>query len=211
MKLRLTRESLKGILRWTQRILFAAAISLLAYAGIVVLDAWNFQRTERLRLEELRTERQAVEDTAPAQPSTAVPAIPPPPAEGELVGQLEIPRLDLSVIVVAGTTKAILRRAAGQIAGTSMPGEPGGNIGISAHRDTFFRPLRNIRTDDLITLTTSAGEYRYRVVSIKVVKPNRVEVLDPDGTEALTLVTCHPFYFVGSAPNRFIVRANRVE
>jgi sortase A len=211
VKLRLTRESFKLLLRWTQRILFAAAFCLLSYAGFILLDAWNFQRTERLRLEELRTEQQAAQDAAPPQISTTLPATPPPPTEGQLVGQLEIARLDLSVIVVAGTTKAILRRAAGHIAGTSMPGEPGGNIGISAHRDTFFRPLRNIRTDDLITLTTSVGEHRYRVESTKVVKPNQVEVLDPDGTEVLTLVTCHPFYFVGSAPNRFIVRAKRVE
>lgn len=211
MKLRLTRESLQRALRWTQRILFAAAIGLLAYVGFVLLDAWNFQRTERLRLEELRAGQQAAQDTAPPQPSITVPATAAPPAEGELVGQLEIPRLKLSVIVAAGTTKAILRRAAGHIAGTSMPGETGGNTGISAHRDTFFRPLRNIRTDDLITLTTSAGEYRYRVVSTKVVKPSQVEVLDPNGTEVLTLVTCHPFFFVGSAPNRFIVRAERVE
>mgnify|MGYP004701767989 CR=1 FL=1 len=211
MKLRLTRESLRRILRWTQRVLFTAAISLLAYAGFVLLDAWNFQRTERLRLEDLLTKRQAAKHTAPPQPSIALAPTPRPPAVGELIGQLEIPRLDLSVIVVAGTTKAILRRAAGHIDGTSMPGEPGGNTGISAHRDTFFRPLRNIRTDDLITLATSAGEYHYRVVSTKVVKPNQVEVLDPGATEVLTLVTCHPFYFVGSAPDRFIVRAERVD
>jgi sortase A len=211
VRLRLTRESLKRILRWTQRVLFTAAISLLAYAGFVLLDAWNFQRTERLRLEDLLTKRKAAKHTAPPQPSTTLAPTPRPPAEGELIGQLEIPRLDLSVIVVAGTTRAILRRAAGHIDGTSMPGEPGGNTGISAHRDTFFRPLRNIQTDDLIKLATSVGEYRYRVVSTQVVKPNQVEVLDPDGTEALTLVTCHPFYFVGSAPDRFIVRAKRVE
>lgn len=211
MTLRLTRDSVKRILRWTQRILFTVAISLLAYAGFTLLHAWNFQRTERLRLEDLRTKSQAEEGAALREPSVAIPITLPPPAEGELIGQLDIPRLDLSVIVVAGTTRAILRRAAGHIVGTSMPGEPGGNIGISAHRDTFFRPLRNIQTDDLIKLATSVGEYRYRVVSTQVVKPNQVEVLDPVGSEVLTLVTCHPFYFVGSAPNRFIVHAKRVE
>ena len=90
-----------------------------------------------------------------------------------------------------------------------MPGQDG-NVGITAHRDTFFRPLRNIHMDDVITLTTLQGEYRYRVVSTRVVSPEEVAVLDPTGHEILTLVTCHPFYFVGAAPNRFIVRAERI-
>ena len=90
-----------------------------------------------------------------------------------------------------------------------MPGQPG-NVGIAGHRDTFFRPLRNIQRDDIITLTTLRGEYRYRVVSTKMVSPADVAVLNPDGKEILTLVTCYPFYFVGSAPKRFIVRAARV-
>jgi len=117
--------------------------------------------------------------------------------------------IGLSVMVIEGTGAKALRRAAGHIAGTALPGQPG-NIGISAHRDTFFRPLRNIRQDDIITLTTMGGEYRYRVVSTRVVNPSGVEVLGPSQTEVLTLVTCYPFYFVGSAPQRFIVRAERV-
>jgi sortase A len=83
-------------------------------------------------------------------------------------------------------------------------------VGISGHRDRFFRPLRNIRQNDIITLTTLLGEFRYRVVSTRIVNPEDVAVLDPSGDEILTLVTCYPFYFVGSAPNRFIVRAQRV-
>jgi LPXTG-site transpeptidase (sortase) family protein len=82
-------------------------------------------------------------------------------------------------------------------------------VGISAHRDSFFRPLRNIRRDDIITLTTLSGEYRYRVVSTKIVRPSDVTVLAPGSIDSLTLVTCYPFYFVGAAPDRFIVRAER--
>jgi sortase A len=70
--------------------------------------------------------------------------------------------------------------------------------------------LRNIRRNDLITFTTPQGEYRYRVVSTRIVSPRDIAVLDPNGNEILTLVTCYPFYFVGSAPDRFIVRAERV-
>jgi len=113
------------------------------------------------------------------------------------------------VMVVEGDDGKTLRRAAGHVPGTALPGQSG-NVGITAHRDTFFRPLRNIQLDDLITITTLQGEYRYRVVSTKVVNPEDVAVLDPSGGETLTLVTCHPFYFVGAAPNRFIVRAERV-
>jgi sortase A len=102
-----------------------------------------------------------------------------------------------------------MRRAVGHIPGTALPGERG-NVGISGHRDTFFRPLRNIQRNDIIILTTLVSEYRYRVVSTRIVSPNDVAVLDQNGSETLTLVTCYPFYFVGSAPNRFIVRAERV-
>jgi sortase A len=110
--------------------------------------------------------------------------------------------------VAEGVDKLTLRRAVGHIPGTGMPGEPG-NVGLAAHRDTFFRPLQNIRRGDAITLTTLAGEYRYRVVSTKIVSPLDVGVLDPSGSEVLTLVTCYPFYFIGPAPSRFIVRAER--
>jgi sortase A len=108
-----------------------------------------------------------------------------------------------------GTGKSILGRAAGHIAGTALPGQPG-NIGISAHRDTFFRALRNIRRDDTIVLTTLGGDYRYRVLSTKVVSPYDVGVLNSSSDQILTLVTCYPFYFVGAAPSRFIVRATRI-
>jgi sortase A len=102
-----------------------------------------------------------------------------------------------------------LRRAAGYIPDTALPGQLG-NIGISGRRDTLFRPLKDIQQNDIITLTTLLGEYRYRVVSTKVVAPSEIAVLDPSENEVLTLVTCYPFYFVGPAPDRFIVRAERV-
>ncbi len=95
---------------------------------------------------------------------------------------------------VEGTGELALRRAAGHITGTGLPGQPG-NIGIAGHRDTFFRPLRKIQRDDIITLTTARGQFRYRVVSMNVVSPNDVAVLNPNGHEILTLVTCYPFYF----------------
>ncbi len=83
-------------------------------------------------------------------------------------------------------------------------------MGIAGHRDTFFRPLRHIRTNDVITLITSSGEFRYRVISTQIVEPDDVRVLLPAETETLTLVTCYPFTFVGSAPKRFIIQAEYV-
>jgi sortase A len=130
------------------------------------------------------------------------------PAVG-LIGRMEVPRLGLSAIVMEGTSASILRRAVGHIEGTALPGQAG-NAGLSGHRDTFFRPLRKIEPNDIITLTTTEGEYRYRVLSTSIVGPDDVAVLDSTEDEILTLVTCYPFYFVGPAPSRFIVRAERV-
>jgi sortase A len=162
------------------------------------MDARWFQHQEEQRLDGLLREMHAAR-------APDVPIVGP----NGLIGRIEISRLDISVVVVEGSDNHVLKRAAGHIVGTSLPGEPG-NVGISAHRDTFFRPLKDIQRDDIVTVTTLRGEYRYRVVSTKVVSPNAVEVLHSDGGEILTLVTCYPFYVLGPAPSRFIVRAERV-
>ncbi len=209
MKLVVKQASLKRILRWTQRALFAGAALMLAYCGIVMLDAWIFQRNERSQLERALTDRQAKNGGAFQTASLALTKHSPPSVTGGLIGRIEIPRLGLSLIIIEGISATTLRRAVGHIPGTALPGQPG-NIGISGHRDTFFRPLKDIQQNDIITLTTLLGEYRYRVVSTKVVAPSEIAVLDPSENEVLTLVTCYPFYFVGPAPDRFIVRAERV-
>jgi sortase A len=130
--------------------------------------------------------------------------------EGAVIGNLTIPRLGLSSIVIEGDSDPDLELAPGHVPETSLPGE-GGNVAIAGHRDTFFRPLRLIGKNDTITIATLGGEYAYRVVSTEIVKPDRVQVLGPTKTETLTLITCYPFYFVGPAPQRFIVRAERIE
>jgi sortase A len=198
VRFRIAKAPLRRALCWSRRSLLAIAVSMLAWCGYVLVDTWSFQRTERRQFERLRVDR------------VASPGAIPPSASGGLIGRIDIPRLDISVVVIEGTGSTTLRRAVGHIRGTALPGHPG-NIGISGHRDTFFRPLRNIRKGDLITLTSLEGEYRYRVVSTKIVLPSDIAVLDSDGREVLTLVTCHPFYFVGAAPDRFIVRAERIE
>ncbi|HEX4802878.1 MAG TPA: class D sortase [Myxococcaceae bacterium] len=207
MRLVVSKRSMQLALRRLQHLLFACAAVLLGYCAFVLTDAWRFQRAETQRLERLLHEEH---QTKEPQPKTALgPATLLIIGPDGLIGRMEILRLSISVVVVEGTEKPTLRRAAGHIFGTALPGELG-NVGIAAHRDTFFWPLRNIQLADMITLTTLRGEYRYRVVSIKVVSPSDVAVLDSDGHEMLTLVTCYPFYFVGPAPNRFIVRAERI-
>jgi len=128
-----------------------------------------------------------------------------------LIGRIIIPRLGVQGIVKEGVDDRTLRRAVGHVPGTAMPGEDG-NVGLAAHRDTFFRGLKDIRKDDRIRIETSDGDYEYQVDSIRVVQPNDVEVLaSTRDHRALTLVTCYPFYYVGNAPKRFIVRAKQVE
>lgn len=128
--------------------------------------------------------------------------------DGTVLGRIEISTIGLSAIILEGTDARTLRRAVGHIPGTPLPGQQG-NVAITGHRDTFFRPLLNIRKDDEIRLTTLSGSYRYLVDSIKVVDPEDMQVLDKSDDAILTLVTCYPFYFVGPAPNRFVVRAHR--
>jgi sortase A len=132
-----------------------------------------------------------------------------PPAMRSVIGRLEIPRLNLSVMVREGADESTLSRAVGHIPGTALPGKMG-NVGLAGHRDTFFRALRNIREDDAIEFETTHGAYRYIVKSTKIVTPRDVSVLEASGGEDLTLVTCYPFYYVGSAPKRFIVHASQV-
>ncbi len=198
--------SLGRMVRWTQAMLFGVAISMLGYVGFVVIDTWLFQKAELQHLREMVTERQ--QESPQNAPDSPKP-VPLKSLQG-LIGLIEIPRLGLSSIVVEGTSGLVLRRAVGHIQGTALPGEEG-NVGLSGHRDTFFRQLRDIQLDDQITLTTPRGGYEYKVVSTQIVDPSDVSVLDADGkSEVLTLVTCYPFSYVGPAPQRFIVRAEKV-
>jgi len=123
---------------------------------------------------------------------------------------LRIPSIKLVVPVFAGTSAAILDQAAGRIEGTSRPAAPG-NTGIAAHRDGFFRALRNVQVGDALQLDLPNATLTYNVVSTSVVEPSETSVLRPTAEPTITLVTCYPFYFAGSAPQRFIVRATRAQ
>jgi len=119
---------------------------------------------------------------------------------------LRIPRLNLEVPVYDGTADAVLDLAAGRIEDTALPGTPG-NVGIAAHRDGYFRVLKDIKEGDALVLDTPVATEHFRVQWIKITTPDDVSVIDPTPAPAVTLVGCYPFYHVGAAPKRFIVRA----
>jgi LPXTG-site transpeptidase (sortase) family protein len=177
---------------------------LLAVGGILLL-ALSIAGLVRANIYQFIERRQFARSIAPED--GRAPAF--RPTVGSAIGTIEIPRISLSAIVVEGDGDKQLELAAGHVPGTAFPGEPG-NSGISGHRDTVFRALRLIRKNDEIAVTTHRGEFTYRVTSTQIVHPGAIHVLFPTKSEVLTLVTCYPFYFVGPAPQRFIVRAERV-
>jgi sortase A len=186
------------LMRWMRSILLIIGILALSYIAITLIGARIYQRNAMLTL---KKQIQAKEQHKAEQP---VPTI----NEGDVVGRIEIPRIGISAAVLQGTTSRTLRMGVGHIKGTALPGESG-NIGVAGHRDTYFRALKDIRKDDEIQLQTATGIARYEVDWIQITSPSNIGVLAPTTESSLTLVTCYPFYYIGAAPKRFIVRAHR--
>ena len=190
--------------RWVEQFLLLV--------GILALNVfvWSMVRTAFVERQESRDFdgllRQRSGDSRPSpfpgRRAESEPGIPP----GGVIGRLSIPRLGLTTMVREGDGANILSVAAGHIPGTALPGQTG-NIGVAAHRDTLFRPLAKIRRNDAILFQTLSGSYRYKVESIQIVKPQDTAVLNANQSPELTLVTCYPFYYIGAAPDRFIVKA----
>jgi len=209
MRLLVGKETLRRTLHWAHRALFVCAILLLGYCGFVLADSWVFQRRESRDLDrQLRGERVASDSTPRSESSTSRKGAPGAAMHG-LIGRIEIPRLLFSEVVVEGIGSTTLRRVVGHIPGTALPGQPG-NVGLAGHRDTLFRPLKDLRVNDGIQFTTPRGDFRYQVESLRIVDPNDTKVLAASSENVLTLVTCYPFYYVGPAPKRWIVRARQV-
>jgi sortase A len=184
--------------RWLSRIFLIAGGLTLGYSAYFYVSAYAFQRMETIAFD------RAFTGLAPEAPALGH-VVP----EGGVIGRIEIGRLGISAIVVQGDSSSQLRRAVGHVPETAMPGEQG-NMALTGHRDTFFRPLRNIREGDVITLETEGGQYQYAVESIAIISPAATEVLQSSGNQELTLITCYPFYFVGPAPKRFVVRTRKI-
>lgn len=190
----------------------------LGYVGFTMAQAHFYQSYESYQLEEsirgrgatasgyLQSFLHPIEAPAPISIRQEAPALLSDPG---LIGRVEISRLDISAMVREGVDAATLSRAVGHVPSTPLPGAAG-NVAIAAHRDTYFRNVRNIRNGDRIRMVTPKGTYEYIVDSLKIVEPTEVNVLDPTPEPAITLVTCYPFNYIGSAPKRFIVRARQV-
>ena len=122
------------------------------------------------------------------------------------MGELEVARLGLDVVMREGVDDASLRKAVGHLPSSALPGEAG-NFVVLGHRDTFFRPRRGIERGDTIHVRAAAGNFLYTVESIQVTEPDWPGAVQQTREPVLTLITCFPFEYIGSAPRRFIVRA----
>jgi sortase A len=199
MKLeRPVRKRIQLLLKIAGNLFILGGLAALAWCGTVLMQAHQYQQQANSYLKQaMRAPR-----TGTIRSTVRV-------AEGAPIGRLDIPRIGVSVVVLEGTDARTLRLGAGHIPGTALPGQSG-NVAIAGHRDTYFRGLRKISQRDEVMLTTLDGAYAYSVDSAKIVDPDDVGVLKDTGQPTLTLVTCYPFIYVGSAPKRFVVQARRL-
>jgi sortase A len=180
------------LMRATCYFLLTLGVAALGYVGYVSADSKAYQAVEKEKF------TQAIVTHAPYVLR-----------EGDVIGEIQVPRLGLDAMVVQGGTSLNLQRAVAHISNSALPGE-WGNVALAGHRDTFFRPLRDVRPGDEIRFRTPRETFAYRVESIEIVGPRDTQVLEPLSGRDLTLITCFPFSFVGRAPGRFIARAREV-
>lgn len=185
----------RDLLLIAQRFFLVVGLLGVGYYAYTWAEAYVYQAYESWHLDQMRRRPASIGDENRERPKP-----------GSLLGKISIPRLGLSSIVLEGDDDGVLRLGAGHISGTALPGQAG-NVAVAGHRDTFFRELRNVRVNDEITLTTVDAAYHYRVESTEVVDPDDTAVLWRTSEPSVTLVTCYPFNYVGSAPKRFVVRA----
>ena len=223
----MVRQRLARFLRLIEIPLMAAGIALLAFYGAArihgtVASAQALREFDDERAAATATPSADGEDPAQTQPDLATSAEPDQSLWGKTrieayrasfetqigapSGVLAIPKIALRVPIFEGTEDVTLNRGVGRIEGTATIGAVG-NVGIAGHRDGFFRGLKDIAVGDAIEVQSRAGDVRYSVTEILIVEPDDVYVLEPTSEATLTLVTCYPFYFVGSAPQRYIVKA----
>jgi sortase A len=198
--------------RWSvyiERALWLVALLALGVAGLAYADAALYQSRHRdLDFSGDAGRRAVVDMPAGDEPRRVIPIADLPLDTGTPIARIEVPRLGLTATVAEGITSSVLRRAVGRVPGSALPGQAD-NVVLAAHRDTFFRPLEGIEAGDLVVLESAAGRDEYVVEWTAIVEPHDVSVAGAVGYSSLTLVTCYPFYFVGDAPQRFIVRARQ--
>jgi len=210
----------RPLLKLTANLLILAGTASLLVFAWAMLDGAYYQYTQKLQFEK---------DVAGGDPGIAkeisVAGARPQPISGFrllpsltklvkrdplLIGKLEAPRIGLNVMVREGVDEGTLRRAAGHLPSTALPGEPG-NLVILGHRDTFFRSLRELEQGDVVTVSTAQGHFTYEIESIQVVDPGGIQLSAPNSDAVATFITCFPFDYVGPAPRRFVARARLKE
>ncbi len=200
------RTITRSALRCVQAVLIVFGIASLGYYVAVVLEQKRYQAQHTHLLNDRPSaSRSPTPHSLLPNPENAKSAL----RAGEVVGRIEITRLGLAAVVRHGDDASTLKVAVAHVPGTVRPGDRG-NAVLAAHRDTFFRPLRNVQRGDEIVMTTPEGKYVYRVTKTHVVSPADVWVMNNTPASVLTLVTCYPFNYVGNAPKRFIVHAAKV-
>ena len=185
---------------WLARLLMLVGALALAWAGYRIVSARRAQFEYRDALEAKR---------AAPSPEPPKPALPLTMPLGEPIGTISVPRLGLSAVVAEGDDKPVLDNAAGHLPDTALPWNDG-NTAVAAHRDGLFRPLKGIKVGDIVRFETVHGDFEYRVKESYIVEPDDIWVLNPTLEPTLTLISCYPFNFIGNAPKRFIVKAERV-
>jgi len=189
----------RPVQRWLASLLIIGGAAVLLWVAANRMATASYRQQVEATLEDLQSSPRP--DDASTRPISL--------ATGEPIGTLEIVRVGLSGIVIEGDDDAVLDRAIGHLPDTPLPWQAG-NSALAAHRDTLFRPLQGVRFGDVLRLKTPHGTFDYRVRDILIVKPEDVWVLDPTPTSVLTLISCYPFTYIGHAPERFIVRAERI-
>lgn len=180
------------------RVLMTIGVALLAWCAVVIVEADQHQQKQRAELNRL-LRNDTPKGVSPPEGLSPLP-------RGGLIGSLDIPRLRLSAMVMEGDDDKTLKRGVGHLPDTPLPWEKG-NSAFAGHRDTFLRAMRDINAGDEIRLTTPHGTFAYRVREIAIVAPDNLSGLSVTDDSTLTLITCYPFWYVGNAPKRFVVRA----
>ncbi len=184
-------------------------VGLLAYSlmvcGIVLVIYVSAQYLGMYRDQRQLEREWAQQQQAPANSTSPLPA----GAPSDRLTRILIPKINLDVVVVEGTSYRDLMKGPGHIRNTAYPGQIGNSV-ISAHRDTFFRNIYELKKGDVVEVRRNGETYHYEVTGKKIVDPDDVSVIRPSKDARLTLITCYPTYFIGPAPERLVVAAKLI-
>ncbi|WP_409305986.1 class D sortase [Peribacillus sp. SCS-155] len=209
----------QGINRKKRLILLALPL-LLMFIGVLLSSANLYKFAYGYFIYKTSPDNHSVEAKTKNDPDTEKPKVnqsqdkeelyPVRPKIGEKMGKLFIPKLNATLPIYHGTNEDELAKGVGHFAGSVLPGEKDNSV-LSGHRDTVFRKLGQIGINDILIVQTKAGEFQYRVNKVRIVDENDRTVIVPKPRATLTVSTCYPFDYIGSAPQRYILVAHLVK